>query len=51
MIRRKTKKGSVGKTRPTLDYKAIGKGKNKPKNKAAVNIKKRVGLGLSLIHI
>jgi len=39
MIRRKTKKGSVGKTRPALDYKAIGKGKNKPKKKTTTTVK------------
>ena len=39
MIKRKTKKGSVGKTRPALDYKAIGKGKNKPKKKTTTTVK------------
>lgn len=46
MIRRnKSKKGSIGKKRPELDYKAIAKGQSKPKNKAAVSLKRRVGLG------
>ena len=40
MIRRnKSKKGSIGKKRPELDYKAIAKGQSKPKKKTVVKNK------------